>query len=332
MDTEGNNISNLDVEELASLARRYYGARFPNPQRLGCPPPGELIKLIGQRQIPDESLRAHLFECSECFGEYRQSLAQCRRPATDKSVWRNRLASIINGASSAGVLKISSALVSAILILSSLILIWRKVTPEAGKVVAFDSAPSEHRAGDDARNGAGAATNLAAPSGVGVPSPPRDALAMVGVGISATGAETYVRPEKVDIDLENFQVVRQSLRETRPEVSGDRPYRKDPMLRGKSARDLHSRQSEEGETIISLPPTRARVVLRLPETAAPGIYNVSLINAFGKPLFSTSAVSQDGAKLRVELDLRRISPKKCRLRLARNGEAPAFYDVIIGAR
>ena len=46
METEGNNIRDLDAEELASLARRYYAARFPNPQRLGCPPPGEIINIV----------------------------------------------------------------------------------------------------------------------------------------------------------------------------------------------------------------------------------------------------------------------------------------------
>src|SRR5262245_65622311 len=78
METEENNITDLDVEDLASLARRYYAARFPNPQRLGCPPPGEIIKIVGNRQAPDEALSEHLFECSECFGEYRQALAPSR--------------------------------------------------------------------------------------------------------------------------------------------------------------------------------------------------------------------------------------------------------------
>lgn len=330
MDTEGNKISYLDAEELASLARRYYGSRFPNPQRLGCPPPGEIIKVVRQRQIPDQALRDHLFECSECFGEYRQSLAQCRRPAPDEKAWRQRLASIMGGVSLAGALKISSAAVSAALILSSLILIWHRATPEAGKAVASDSTPSEPRAGDVAQGAAGAATNQAVPGGVGIPNSGGGMLAMAVAGIPATGAEASDRPERIDIDLDNFHVFRQSLREAPSGASGDRLDR--GKLRGKSASEQYRPRLGEGEKIITLPATRARMVLRLPETAAPGTYNVSLINAFGKPLLSTSAVSQDGLELRVALDLRRISSKKCRLRIARNGEAPAFYDVIIIAR
>ncbi len=76
MNTEENEIKDLDAEELVTLARRYYATRFPNPQRLGCPPPGEIIKAVSQRRAPDQASREHLFKCLECFCEYR-SAWQC---------------------------------------------------------------------------------------------------------------------------------------------------------------------------------------------------------------------------------------------------------------
>jgi hypothetical protein len=75
MDTGENEIKDLDAEDLAPLARRYYATRFPNPQRLGCPSPGEITKVAPRRRAPDQALRERLFKCSECFGEYRQALA-----------------------------------------------------------------------------------------------------------------------------------------------------------------------------------------------------------------------------------------------------------------
>ena len=106
----------------------------------------------------------------------------------------------------------------------------------------------------------------------------------------------------------------------------------DSSTRGEGKPSVEPEAAPPGEKVISLPATRASLVLRLPETGVPGKYKVSLINAFGRPLLSNVALSPDGAKLRVTLDLRRVPPKKYRLRLWRNGEAPAFYDVIIGAR
>jgi hypothetical protein len=317
METEGNNIRDLDEEELASLARRYYAARFPNPQRIGCPFPGEIIKVVMSRQAPDEALREHLFECSECFGEYRQTLAQ-NRPAPEEAAWRKWLVLIFASKRSA------TALAPVILILSSLslifigILILRKISPEAGRIAS--STPSDARAG-----GTGESTaNPAAVAIATIPKPIDNGREIAGswklLGNPAPGAET------IDVDLDNYQVFRRShmerLTPASEELSGNEGA-KSPV---------EPDEAPPGEKVISLPATRANLVLLLPETGVPGKYTVSLINAFGQSLLSKSAFSPDGAQLLVTLDLRRVSQTRCRLRLWRNGEAPAYYDVIIGAR
>jgi len=76
MDTVENEVKDLDAEDLVTLARRYYATCFPNPQRLGCQPLCEIMKVASRRRAPDQVLREHLFKCSECFSEYLQALAQ----------------------------------------------------------------------------------------------------------------------------------------------------------------------------------------------------------------------------------------------------------------
>jgi len=317
MEIEGNNIRDVDTEGLASLARQYYAARFPNPQRLGCPPPGEIIKVVMSRQAPDEALREHLFECSECFGEYRQALAQSR-PAPDEAAWMKRLVTIFTSKRSA------LALAPMILILSSLSLIFigisilRKSTPEAGQTAS--STPSDAGSGEPGE----AKPNTAALAIATIPKPTGNGRAIAGawklMGITAPVAET------IDVDLDNYQVFRRSQMERLT------PASEEPSERGGAKLSGEPDEAPPGEKVISLPATRASLVLRLPETGVPGKYNVSLINAFGQSLVSNSAFSPDGAQLKVTLDLRRVSQKRYRLRLWRKGEAPAFYDVIIGAR
>jgi len=316
MDTKGNKIRDLDAEDLVSLARRYYASRFPNPLRLDCPPSDEIIKVVRQRQAPDHALMEHLFECSECFGEYRQELAQCRLAPVEVSD-RKRSVWIL-------ILKISAP-ATAVLILASLFIFnrlnWRKPAPETGKEQATRSITSEARTGD---GGVAAPNETAAGAVAAIPKAPVNALAVVGAwrssSIRAPGAET------IEVDLDNYQAFRQSPREGETDVNEEPSVREGPNSPGEPD------GAQSGEKVISLPATRSSLVLRLPETGVPGKYNVSLINAFGQPLLSTSAFSPDGSKLDVALDLRRISTKKCRLRLLRKGEAPAFYDVIIGAR
>jgi hypothetical protein len=318
MGTEENKSKDLDVEELASIARSYYATRFPNPQRLGCPPPGEIIKVVNGRQIPDQALREHLFECSECFGEYRQALAQCRQ-SPGKVTWRERLVRIASSNLSA------TAIAAVILISSSLFIIDRligsKPAPEAGNEPVASSIPSNARAVG------------------GEPSPSQTATPLIAANTKpqveamdkALRSSSILKPrragaETIDVDLDNYLVFRRGLGGESPAVNEERAGKEGAKPPGPAD------EAPPEERIISLPATRASLVLRLPETAVPGKYNVSLINAFGRPLLSNSAFSPDGAKLRVTLDLRRVPRKKYRLRLWRNGEAPAFYDVIVSAR
>jgi hypothetical protein len=336
MDTEGNKIKDLNAEELASRARRYYAERFPNPQRLGCPPPGEITRVVRQRQLPDQALREHLFECSECFGEYRQSLEQRQAPATDENAWSERLARIWNRSRSIGVLKLSAAAASVILILSSLIILIRPGSaPDTAKVAAPNSGSLEVRPETQVQaqtgNGAPAGAQDGAGSSIQKPQvdgPAAGDLAMAG---ALRPSDKYAPGRKtIYVDLDEYHSIRRSPGESEVDIRRDRSGREVAQTRVKPALKRYGLQS--GGTAISLPAIQATVVLRLPESGVPGKYNVSLIDAFGKSLLSTSAASSDGAMLRVPLNLRRISQKKCRLRVSRNGEAPAYYDVIIDAR
>jgi hypothetical protein len=114
--------------------------------------------------------------------------------------------------------------------------------------------------------------------------------------------------------------------------SSGRPAPSPKTIEIDSEHFLALRESQEKKTIISLPASRASLVLSLPETAAAGKYTISLVDAFGRVLLSTLAVSHDGARLRVTLDLSRVAPRKYRLRLSRKDEAPAFCDVIVKKR
>jgi hypothetical protein len=317
MDTQKNVIKDLDAEELALLARRYYTTRFPNPQRLGCPPPGEIVMVVSRGLAPDQDLREHLFECSECFGEYRQALAQ-RRTAPEEVTWRRRMASISTIASISTLKRSVVATATMVMILSSLFfidrLIWPISAPDVTNNPVARSTPS---------GAGGAAPNQIA----AIAMPPVEELSMGGARKSSSNVGSRgPGDETIDVDLDDYQVFRRVGRAKTSAASEGLSGRGGSQTRGEPE------ETPPGEKIISLPATRANLVLRLPESGVPGKYNVSLINAFGRPLLSNSAFSSDGVKLRMTLDLRRVPRKKYRLRLGRNGEAPAFYDVIVGAR
>lgn len=81
-----------EPDQLIAHAAHHHATGFPNPERCGCPPPGQLTAQIWRGQLPDPSLRQHLFACSECFQEYRTQLAAYQAaqpaPATWWQAWR----------------------------------------------------------------------------------------------------------------------------------------------------------------------------------------------------------------------------------------------------
>ncbi|HEY8461038.1 MAG TPA: hypothetical protein VIM99_11690 [Blastocatellia bacterium] len=221
-------------------------------------------------------------------------------------------------------------MVSAALILAALAVgIWPKPEPEAAKETAQGSNLQEARAVDGAEP-APSQTDAVQTDAVQTDAvriaeerkPPDNDLAVVGRSRSSPG------PRIIDVDLDDYRNSRQPSNEKPANVSEDQSGREG--ARPHEGRVVETYGPPSGENIISLPSRRASLILRLPETGARGKYNVSFIDAYGKTLWSTSAYSHDGSKLRVPFNLRRISSRKCRLRLARNGEAPAYYNVIIG--
>ena len=299
----------LDLDGMVMLARRHYATGFPNPQRRGCPPSGEIVKVVGRGRAPNQSLLTHLFKCSECFGEYRHALAQYRNEVGGGK--RLVYISTLTRGSAVAVVLLSLFFGGRELL--------RKPAPDAG------AGQIAHPTASDARIGAAPVTTLnqiapRRPAGIAALPVKRRATDRASRSSALPGQIT------VNLDLDDYQVLRELQEEKPPSGDEKAPGKEDEKPTGGWG------ESSRGESIILLPATHARLVLRLPETGVAGDYTVSLVDAFDQVLLSRRAVSHDGVKLRAPLDLRQVIPEKYRLRLSREGEAPAYYDVIVGKR
>ena len=68
---EGRKSARRD-DDLLDDAVEYFSTCFPNPSRDGCPHPARLRDLASSAQLVTGEVRAHLFQCSECFKEFRR--------------------------------------------------------------------------------------------------------------------------------------------------------------------------------------------------------------------------------------------------------------------
>jgi len=73
-----NKRRDIDENKFFGFAKSYLSEAFPNPQRIGCPPEGELIRMAEHPSEQDEEISDHLTGCSPCFNRYMQILAKLR--------------------------------------------------------------------------------------------------------------------------------------------------------------------------------------------------------------------------------------------------------------
>lgn len=70
--------SSSEVEAVVASAREHFATAFPNPRREGCPAAGVIQTVVESERVPNDALQAHLFNCSECFNEYRTAVQTWR--------------------------------------------------------------------------------------------------------------------------------------------------------------------------------------------------------------------------------------------------------------
>ncbi|HEX8774558.1 MAG TPA: hypothetical protein VF735_13375 [Pyrinomonadaceae bacterium] len=305
------------VDELNRFAQDYFAQDFPNPKRHDCPAAGTLSSFIHSGKLPPDELRAHLFGCSECLGEYQQALAAHRNEiaAARAQTWWNRLTAGLPRAP----LPIFASAFSLLLLMLVGAYIWRArdTGPNQAIVSHQDSAPAV-----DATQNSGQQNNAVQKNNaVQTPSPPplmpapsvkQPAIAQPPDSVSPPKPPTapsrtreqrqgallaQAVPATFKVDLDEYAVTRGgSSTSTRP---------------------------------LMLPRSRTRLLLTLPEGSRAGLYTVSIVGASERALVSANGQSKDGKTLSVILNMQDLSSQRYRLRVAHAGEPPDDYPISI---
>jgi hypothetical protein len=118
-------------EELVSLAQEYFSHDFPNSGG-GCPTTLEIARQIEAGQLPDESLREHLFGCSKCFVVYRERLQKSREMQPVVTSLRRPITYLVRGP---GVRILVPSLSALLVALLALFYFSSKNSPEKGTLV-----------------------------------------------------------------------------------------------------------------------------------------------------------------------------------------------------
>lgn len=280
-------FGNSDQEEVKSIvgtARDYFGSDFPNPKRIGCPPEESFRKLIGDKKLPDENLRSHLLNCSECFEEYRNLLQQAKLPA----------------AASKPLFPLKPILLGGLvicLIVFGCLLWFRNADSENTK-----SAQNKHPASENSENEE-SSTNAIAES--------IETNSNITIENSAINNKSLAQKENKSIN-ERQAAVRENaplLAKNEVEINLNNP-------------SVWRSANEPNQKPVVLQARRTWLRIKLPKENPQGMYEVFIVDELGKRLTEQNNIRARKGSLSVNLDLKGLSGNQKRLCLAPPGEIP----------
>ncbi|MGB9180871.1 MAG: hypothetical protein WCB68_16690 [Pyrinomonadaceae bacterium] len=297
------------TEELISRAREYFASDFPNPERGDCPASGSWSARVQAGLMPDEKLRAHLFSCSECFGEYRTAMLarESEAPARATAGWTSPLAALFTRFRA----PIFAGAVALVLLALAGFYLWQGRKQENAPIVARNNPVPDAPANNNAQsNPAVPVTTPSLPLTSTIRSEPSPPIMQPAPTLRQTNpsprqrsgeqnGRELVAMKTVTVDLEQYTALR----------------------------DVEESNGAPGPIILAA--QRTRLKLKLAEGSLAGPFTISVVDEADKARATTRARSSTGTDLSVILNLAKLPPGKYRLYVRRDGEAPSYYPVVV---
>lgn len=293
------------AREIHEMAHDYFGGNFPNPQRAGCPPPESFRKLLDEKGLPGDDLRNHLFGCSECFNEYRILLRRAKsEPVSKKNAFLLQSKLLMAG----GLTVILIALGGLFWFSktdSNSSLIAQSGNSEIGRSNSAAVKDSENKADENAETNSKPAIENQPP-------------------VRAENAANTARQHG------------QTNRDKNKRQSTVKIFEPPLLAKNEAEIDLSNpvwRDSASGaaQKTVRLEARETRLRVKLPKENPAGVYQVFLVDEFGKTVTEKKLIQAKNQTLVVRFDLRKIGGNQKRLCFAPVGEIPDCVLVNIAA-
>lgn len=275
--------------EFVKAAREYYLNDFPKPNRRDCPPSVALSEIARSGKVPDDELRRHLLCCSPCLKEF-----QARRKSEIVPVIADEKVSWFDFFR-----KPIFAVALCLLILGlSGALVYILFTPKNEEIAGLNKSFEPNINSEIVES-----NTVKLPENVEIPVNVNKTVRKTADTNQPIKKET---PEKIEKP------------KTRTAKTFNFDVSKAAVLRGNNGR----------QTIYSLPDGKINLNIKLVGNSPAGDYQISLFDAFKKPLIENRIIYSDGKLLKTRIDLTNQNGK-ARLCVAPVGEVPDCFLVDI---
>lgn len=294
------------AENFINTAREMYADANSNPPREGCFPAIEIRQMAISTKLPDDAVMEHLFDCSECFREYRRALAAAKDlNLENKKNWRDLFKVRTAKLAFAG---FSFALIAAFLLFAYFALRERNTNDLAKNIES---------------------PNIAAPLENSQVQPAEKKTEADGAERNLNASPSNNQSNRQQSNLRNNEAVNSSKNKTEnqkspsaDEVALDLILSDDSTLRNSNA----NRTNEKDAPV--LPARRLRLNIKVSPNYADGNYKITIVDAFNKPLSQQNAAIKNGV-LAASLDLKNLEKRANKLCLQKNDAMPDCFNIKI---
>ena len=289
------------AENFTNAAREMYSTGNANSGRVGCFSSEAIVKMTNSAKLPDETVMNHLFECSECFRDYRQALQSAKNPvaAEAKSGWRNLF----------NLKPLRIGLVGAVFVLLVGLMFFsfwivRKNQPvELAKNIEISETSANNE----------------------TIKPPDSTEKQ-----NSLNSQTQSNQPEIDRKEDNAPAKkRQSSENLKPETSAAKSVNLF-LSAGNVLRNAANSQDdgvENNKTV--LPADKVNLNVELPRNFSNGLYRLKIVDAFGKVLLEQKTLFKNGILLSKNLNLRNLEGRANKLCLQKDDETPDCFDIKI---
>ena len=311
MDTSNDERMSDFAGNFVNAAGEMYAEENPNPARAGCFSDLVIRQMAISAKLPDDSVMNHLFECSDCFREYRRALAAARQINLEsKRSWRELVKVYTAKMAFAG---LSLALLAA-LILFTYLGIREKESDEIVKTTGT--------------------SNVAPPFDNSLNAPPEKKTennqAEQDLKDTMPDIRSSRSPEKQKPG-QTTDYPRNAAEKNKTQKSQNNSLPKDVALNlvlndAGVLRNAAGQQASQNSP-LALPAANVRLNIQLPGGFSDGRYKITIVDAFGQSLTGQDAVMNNGRLVAESLNLRNLKARASKLCLQRNAEIPDCFNI-----
>lgn len=316
----GNSLGEVQfAENFMAAAEKFYSNEKTISDRHLCFTEESIYKMVNSGILPNEDIRKHLFECSECFGKYRSALKNKSADTSRRRLW-DRIFDL-------QAIKFVAAGAAACIIFALIILsFWRLGLNQNGDLAKVDKPVNSNKAFEKSANDVQNSESQLPDEVSETANNTKDKkFELQNRARSSKGSMPAINSRRSDKNNSPSKIETNSRSNIARKTETLLILDENRVLRNRE----NDSENQSGRSTIELPARRLNLSVKLPRDYPSGQYSVRVTDAFGNVLRERQSAVKNSTLTLKDFDLTGIDKSANKICLKAGNEIPDCFDIKI---